>query len=186
METINFFFYLHSFYHSCVFICLVFSPPTMEAWQCLFLAGCYWKTDACRDGSGLLTPGMLKSFQADLFSWKMSLPIEEGGLGGKWYSIREVSPSSPPTWSWTLSSDCTSQMMFRNPWNGLFWWASIWGPSFLHQDPPSTNPGCFYLYLSSLLSAKAFPFTLCLPPLSVADWVTVIIFLHYSVFNRGA
>ena len=55
-------------------------PPTMEAWQCLFQTGCYWKTDACRDCSGL-TPGMLKSFQADQLDWKTSLAMGWGWMG---------------------------------------------------------------------------------------------------------
>lgn len=93
METVNFL-NLHFFYHSCVFVSLVFSPLTMEAWKCLFQTGGYWKMDACRDCS-VLTPGMLKSFQADLLGWKMSLSVEEGGRGGKRYPTREASLRHP-------------------------------------------------------------------------------------------
>lgn len=179
METVNLFSHSLSITHGCSSV--LSSPPAMESGQCLFQARCYWKTDVCRDCSGL-TPGMLKSFQADLSNWKMSLSLMEGGLGGKWYPIREPShlhcppghePSSltahPDSLDDALDSTQQSVLMSKHagpPLETLFLRSLLFSPLPLR---------CSVVKGMAIYSVPSSPF-------SVAYWVTVLIVLLLLCF----
>ena len=139
METVPFFLFLFTCFLSlmCVYpSCL--HPPTMGAWQGLLQTGCYWKTDAWRDCSGL-TPGMLKSFQADQLGWKTSLSMGEGNGGGG--TPPESFPSAA-SWSWpppTPPCFWLTSAPSEDAFKSKKWFipkSELDGPFFLHQDPP--------------------------------------------------